>query len=213
MTSDIPSRTYRSALRTSQARDTRARVVGAARTLFSQHGFQATTLAAIARGAGVSTETVKATASKSELLIAAFEATFSGAEGERTLTDTPAAAGVLDLPTAEFLPAVIDAVATANERGHALWTVLMGAALSDAAVADALRTILERRRADYVRLVSELLARGVPIAEPEQAASELSFLLSPEGYEQLVTQAGWTRPKYLAWLDVAARDALRRERR
>lgn len=194
------ARSYRSALRAEQARDTRLRVVEAAGRLFSGSGFQSTTMAAIARAAGVSTETVKAAGSKSELLIAAFEVTFSGAEGESTLVDTPVAASAIDVPRAAFLRAVVDVIATANERGHALWTVVLGAALSDEAVAAALERILDQRRADYAMLVAELRSHGAAVADPERAAAELSFLLSPESYQQLVVQSGWTREEYVGWL-------------
>lgn len=206
--SENPVRAYRSALRERQAHETRDRVIRAAGRLFALHGFQATTMAAIAREAGVSTETVKATAAKSDLLIAAFELTFSGAEGERSLADTPAAEGILAASGADFLPAVIEAIAAANERGHGLWTVVLGAALSDAGVAASVRTILAQRGADYRRLITELAARGVVAADPDAAAAELSFLLSPEGYQQLVAQSGWTREQYVDWLILAARRTL-----
>jgi AcrR family transcriptional regulator len=198
--SEIAPRAYRSTLREQQALATRLRVIRAAGDQFSASGFHATTMASIARAAGVSTETVKATASKSELLVAAFEVTFAGAEGRQTLTDTPAGEGVLDLPPEQFLGAVLGAIAAANERGHALWTVVLGAALSDPAVFDALGAILDRRRGDYRLLVDELIARGARVPDAAHAADELSFLLSPEGYQQLVVQSGWTRDAYVAWL-------------
>ncbi|MFS0894696.1 TetR/AcrR family transcriptional regulator [Microbacterium sp. 179-I 3D3 NHS] len=201
MSQTVP-RTYRSALRTRQAQETRSRIIAASARLFASLGYQATTIAAIAREAGVSAETVKTTASKAELLIAAFEVTFSGSEAATSLADTEVAAGVVDLPDDVFLDAVMTQITVANSRGHALWTVLLGAALSDPVVDQALRGILERRRADYRAFVSELVARGlVPeIGDPDAVADALSFLLSPESYQQLVTQAGWTPAAYAAWL-------------
>lgn len=200
MDSDSPTRPYRSALREGQARETRTRVIHAAATVFSRLGFQAATIAAIAREAGVSPETVKATASKSELLIAAFEVSFAGAEGEESLSETPVGEGVLDIEGPAVADAVIERIALANERGHALWTVLLGAALSDEGVDAALQLILSRRGDDYRMFVGELAARGVPVADVEAAATELSFLLSPEGYQQLVVQSGWPRERYVQWM-------------
>ncbi len=198
-------RAYRSELRARQALETRRRIVVAAAELFSTQGYQAATLAAIGRAAGVSTETVKAAASKAELLIAAFEVTFSGVEAAATLTDTEVAADVFSVPDAVFLDAVIRQIGDANARGHALWTVLVGAAASDPVVDVALRGILERRASDYRRLVDELLARGYAdrVADPEATAAALSFLLSPEGYQQLVTQSGWSTERYAAWVRAA----------
>ncbi|MEV8368323.1 TetR family transcriptional regulator [Microbacterium sp. NPDC064584] len=200
-----PPRVYRSALRAQQAAETRRRIVEAAAQLFSSEGYQAATLAAIGRAAGVSTETVKTAASKAELLIAAFEVTFAGVEAAATLTETEVAADVFSVPDAAFLDVVIRQIGDANARGHALWTVLVGAAASDPVVDAALRGILERRAADYRRLVDELLARGYTarVTDPEATAAALSFLLSPEGYQQLVTQSGWSTERYAAWVRAA----------
>ncbi|WP_431797494.1 TetR/AcrR family transcriptional regulator [Microbacterium kunmingense] len=194
-------RSYRSELRAQQAMQTRRRIVSAAADLFATQGYQATTLAAIARRAGVSAETVKSAASKAELLIAAFEVTFAGAESAQSLTETEVAAAVLDLPDDIFLDTVIQQIAMANARGYALWTVLLGSAASDPVVETALRGILERRAADYRRLVDELIARRLapPTSERPERAAAVSFLLSPEGYQQLVGQSGWTHEAYLRW--------------
>ncbi|WP_226533920.1 TetR/AcrR family transcriptional regulator [Microbacterium paraoxydans] len=199
---ETPPRTYRSALRARQALETRERIVSASARLFATQGYQATTIAAIAREAGVSAETVKTTASKAELLIAAFEVTFSGSEGAETLADTEVAIGLVDLPDDVFLDTVLTHITTANARGHGLWTVLLGAALSDPVVDDALCRILEHRRADYRGLVSELRRRDLasPDIDDSAVADALSFLLSPESYQQLVTQSGWTSDGYAEWL-------------
>ncbi|GGM34883.1 TetR family transcriptional regulator [Microbacterium saperdae] len=199
---EVVSRTYRSELRVRQARETRARIIAAAAGLFAAQGYQATTIAAIARAAGVSAETVKTSASKAELLIAAFEVTFSGSEGAESLADTEVAAGLLDLTDDAFLDAVLRQITTANARGHALWTVLLGAALSDAVVDEALRGMLTHRRADLTLLVDELIRRGVArnLRDPAAAAAAISFLISPESYQQLVVQSGWTAESYAVWL-------------
>lgn len=197
-----PPRAYRSELRARQAEETRRRIVLAAARLFASRGYQATTIAAIAREAGVSAETVKTSSSKAELLIAAFEVTFSGTEAAQSLTDTEVGAGVLALPDAEFLDAVLAQITNANARGHALWTVVLGAALSDPVVDSALQGILEHRRADYRMLAAELVRRSDGPSDRDQGAlaDTLSFLLSPEGYQQLVAQSGWSREQYRTWL-------------
>ncbi|MGP3533599.1 TetR/AcrR family transcriptional regulator [Microbacterium sp. RD1] len=194
------SRAYRSDLRAQQAAQTRARILAAAADLFATQGYQATTMAAIARSAGVSTETVKAAASKAELLLAAFETSFSGTEAAGSLAETEAGAGLEDAPDAVFLDAVLGRIAEANARAHALWTVLLGAALSDQVVRAALDGMLARRHADFRMLVAELARRGLARASDDAVADELSFVLSPEGYQQLVAQSGWTYERYLAWL-------------
>jgi len=195
-------RAYRSDLRTAQAAQTRTRIVAAAAELFATQGYQATTLAAIGRAAGVSVETVKAAGSKASLLVAAFEVVFAGVESAPSLADTEVARGVFALPDDAFVDAVVGQIAGANERGYALWTVLLGASASDPLVSTALAEILEHRRADYRMLVAELVRRGI-VAPPDDAdalADELSFLMSPEGCQQLVAQSGWTPKRYRAWM-------------
>ena len=206
------TRAYRSELRSQQAQQTRRRIVEASARLFTTGGYQATTLAAIAREAGVSTETVKTAASKAELLLAAFEIVFSGTVDAESLTDTEVGSGVMAVPDASFLDAVLGQIAIANARGHALWTVVLGAAASDPVVDSALQGMLTRRAADYRRLVDELVGRGIvdAVADPEGAAAALSFLLSPEGYQQLVVQSGWSPERYTAWLREAVRTELAR---
>src|SRR5450755_1917275 len=54
-------RPYRSAVRAEQAQRTRARILEAARALFLERGFSATTIAGVAHAAGVAPETVYAT--------------------------------------------------------------------------------------------------------------------------------------------------------
>jgi len=199
------TRPYRSELRGRQAQETRRRIVEAAARLFAGQGYQATTLAAIGREAGVSTETVKNAASKAELLLAAFEVTFSGSEGAQSLADTEVADGLLDLPNETVLDALLEQITAANARGHALWTVVLGAALSDAVVDGALRGIIARRAADYRRLVRELVQRGVAAddVDVETTAAALSFLISPESYQQLVVQSEWPMKRYRQWLRTA----------
>lgn len=205
MDSPTTPRAYQSTLRTQQAAQTRARIIAAAADLFSAGGYQATTLPAIARRAAVSVETVKSTAAKAELLIAAFEVTFSGTEAAASLADTTAGQGIEDVPDDAFVDAVVDRIAAANSRAYALWTVLLGAALSDEVVAEALAGMLARRAADYRHLVHELTRRGL-IAAPDDAdavADTLSFLMSPESWQQLVAQSGWAPERYRAWLRAA----------
>ena len=82
-------RAYTSDLRTEQAARTRERVVRAAAHELTEHGYERTTLARVAARAGVSLETVKAHGPKRALLLAAFELTFAGSEGQESLGERP----------------------------------------------------------------------------------------------------------------------------
>jgi len=79
-------------------------------------------------------------------------------------------------------------------------------------VDEVLTQILRRRAEDYRRLVDELMARGLAAAkgDPRRTAAALSFLLSPESYQQLVAQARWDPETYMQWLRAAVATELAR---
>lgn len=197
------TRPYRSELRASQAAQTRLRILEAAAARFAAVGYTGTSLADVADAAGVSVETVKLGGPKRQLLLAAFEHSFAGAEG----VDSLAAHGPVAQITAEadrerYLAGIVRFVAESNRRSSRLWATLVSAAASDPTLEAALGALQERRRSDLLILVDELASRGlVPEGSPrEQLADAVSFLLSPEGYNQLVLDAGWPQGVYEAWL-------------
>ncbi len=195
-------RAYTSDLRTEQAARTRERVVRAAAHELTEHGYERTTLARVAARAGVSLETVKAHGPKRALLLAAFELTFAGSEGQESLGERPegrSVAGTTD--PEEFLDGLVALVAAANERVAGLWSAFTSAARSDDAVTAELDALLERRRADLRASVDVLAAHGFrPRAPRDEAAESLSYLLAPEGWTHFVAGAGWSGKRYRAWL-------------
>ena len=161
-------------------------------------------MASIAREAGVSTETVKAAASKPELLVYAFEVAFAGTEGGRPIEETDIGRDVLDLPDAQFFDELLVRITAANARAHTLWTVLLGASLSDEGVRSSLARMLDRRRDSIRQFTGELARRGLLSGRDiEGSADAISFLASPEGYQQLVAQSGWSDDRYRTWLGEA----------
>ena len=59
MSEPVKSRTYRSSVREEQARRTRQAILDAARRLFAEQGYAATTIAQVAKAAGVAVDTGK----------------------------------------------------------------------------------------------------------------------------------------------------------
>lgn len=202
------NRSYHSELRASQAAETRLRILDAAAERFAVAGYAGTSLADIARAAGVSTETVKLGGPKRRLLLAAFEHSFAGSEGVDSLADhDPVAKITADTDNTRYLAGIVHFVAESNRRSSRLWTTLLSAATSDEALSGELDGLQHRRHADMLVLVDELSNRGlVSVATTrEQLADAISFILSPEGYNQLVLGARWTQPDYEAWLMRAVR--------
>jgi AcrR family transcriptional regulator len=212
-------RQYRSTLREEQARQTRQRILASAFEVFSAKGYTGASLADIAAGAGVSVESVKVHGPKRALLLGAFELAFAGSAGDESLSERPEVAAIMELEdTGAFLTAMVGLIAEANARTSGLWAAFLAAAAEDAHVGDVLASLLERRHADYRRMVGLLAARGAVGAGQVDAdagqmdagtpsddalqnlADILSFLMSPEGHQQLVQQSGWTFERYRDWL-------------
>src|SRR6266540_3499892 len=96
---EIVKRQYHSARRREQAVETRLRILRAAHDLFVSEGYGRTTIAEVARAAGVAAETVYAAyRNKPTLLRQAWYATFRGDEEDIRLLDRPEIRAVLAEP-------------------------------------------------------------------------------------------------------------------
>lgn len=196
---------YISPLREAQAAETRRRILGAAATAFGASGYSGTSLAQVAKDAGVSVETVKQHGPKPVLLLAAFGHAFTGTDYELPLHQQPELDGIRALPDDEFLTGWLGFVAEANSRVVRLWPRLLEAALVDDEVAERVAEVQQRRRADMDSVIALLRQRGLcrsRAADPDLAAA-VSFLISPESYDQLVLEGGWDEKAYLSWLVLA----------
>jgi AcrR family transcriptional regulator len=194
------SRSYRSDLRAEQARNTRVRIVDAARERFVESGYGAASIASIAAQAGVATETVyDIFGNKRTLLEAVVDATIRGG------ADTP------DVLYADLVadlgrrPKVRDRVAGFAEHTAAtlarmapMHAVVRSAAAADAALADLPGQIHEMRFRRQALILSAL-TEGDP-ALIEGAADTFSALVSPELHYVLVAVRKWPQARYSAWL-------------
>lgn len=201
--SRLRSRGYQSQLRTNQAAATRSRVLEAAAERFTATGYTGTSLADIAQAAGVSVETVKAGGPKRRLLLNAFAHSFAGRDGLESLASHgPVTEITAEIDNTHYLAGISHFVAESNRRSSVLWTTLLEAATSDALLSKELDELQRRRRADMLILVDELRSRGLAgtTQSRETIADTTSFILSPEGYNQLVLGAKWSQPDYEAWL-------------
>lgn len=153
-------------------------------------------------------ETVKLQGPKRELVLAAFENAFAGAEGSGSIIEGEAGRGIDAIADNDtYLRTVIAFIADANQRTDGLWESLLHAAASDAVVQVALTEMLASRQSEYRRIIGILGDRGM-LSSPgdhRALAGAMSFLLSPESYQQLVREAGWSMPDYRDWLLRATR--------
>lgn len=191
-----PRRMYDATGRRAAAEQRRARVVAAAARMFAERGWGGTTIAAVARDADVSAETIaKSIGGKPELLMAAMRAASFGRAGgltaafaELRLEDEPDREVRIDRVVdfaigsvarmAPFVPVIIQA-ADRDERMHA---VLVAA---------------EQGHLETTRLLVSTLADG-PLGP--DAVDEVYVMTRAESYLTFVGRRGWTAERYRDWL-------------
>ena len=196
-------RRYEAPIRREQSALTRRRILDAAVAAFSASGWAGTTVADVARAAGVTPQAVHlSVGAKPALLVAAVAHAVAGDEPDAPLRQrrsfAPAfAPGVTAARRAAAFAAGSRAV---YQRAGALFLVLAQAAPGDQAVADLWRSAREARLTDCRDLV--LLASASGTADDRTV--DVVFVLSGPGvYADLTGDRGWPAAAYEQWLTTA----------
>ena len=205
MPEDVKStRRYTSAVRAEQAAATRRAVLDAARALFTEQGYAATSIAAIAVRAGVAVDTVYAAAGrKPALLRELVETSLSGTDQAVPAERRDYVARVRAAATAREKIALY--AAAVNEIGVRLAPVHR--ALAEAALTDpdcaALRAEISARRAANMRLfAADLRATGElrPDLDDDEIADIVWSMNAAEYRALLVVERGWSGERFGTWL-------------
>ena len=199
-----PKRRYQSARRSAQAADTRGAVLDAARGLFVDTGWQKTTIAAIARAAGVSAETIYAVfGSKTALLEALVALAIRGAQPQTPLLEQAGPRAIAaEHDQRRQLDIFARDIAQVLSRVAPLVAVVRSAAESDPQLAALYRQLHAGRRRNLEAVAEALLANG-PLRENldrEAATSAIWRLASPELFLLLRDMDGLTTEAYADWL-------------
>ncbi len=178
----------RPTLRMERAEATRRRILDAARRLFSERGYGATSLMAVAEEAGVAVQTVYAAyGSKAGILRALREEVVHQAEAE-SLYSAALHAARAD----EGLELFARSIRARWQAGADVVAAHADAAASDASLRREVEAVLERRRTGIAALMAEI-ARGLrPGLLVEDATAISDALTSPGVYLTLVRAAGWS---------------------
>src|ERR1700757_2484457 len=129
---------YRSPLREQQARETRARILQAARVAFRDHGYGATTLADIARAAAVAEPTVRAVfKTKPNLVEHLLRLAIRGSDDQPQLQQREAFKHMLAATDADtLLDRFADLATSVHSRSWDVMEIVRGAATQDPAIAE-----------------------------------------------------------------------------
>ncbi|HXZ99289.1 MAG TPA: TetR/AcrR family transcriptional regulator [Candidatus Binatia bacterium] len=204
MAETVKRRRYDSSGRRNESRQTRQRIIGAARDLIIELGYRATAVSDIAERAGVHVDTVyQLVGRKPVLLRELIEQAISG-------TDQPVDAeqrGYVRAIRAEPDPAgklaiYAHAVREVQERLAPLFLALRDASTTEPEAGQVWHQIAERRAANMRLLVNELheaggLRRGLSL---DEAADTIWVTNSSEVFTMLTAGRGWSPDRYERWL-------------
>src|SRR5437870_9261128 len=198
-----PRRSYESPRRREQALGTRRAVLDAARDLFVDRGYVATTIDAIAARARVSPETVYATfTNKRSLLSRLIDVSLAGDDAPVPILERRWVRDLRDEPDPRRRVRILARNGRRMlERSLPIYEVLRGAASADPEIA----SLWERAKAQRLAGQRELLrivAERAPLREglTASAATDILYAVgSPETYRLLVVDRGWSATRFERW--------------
>ncbi len=179
-----------------QALWTRRLIVDAARKLFLERGYAATTMDAIAEEAGVAVSTVYAAFRNKRTILRAMREAWH----EQTRAREINLEASRQPDPARRLEMVANATRRQWETGGAVVAVYQGAAAADQGAAAELAEALRGRRAVLDRVVEGMEGSLRPGLDVDRAAALLRALCRAEVYRELVEESGWSPDEYEAWL-------------
>jgi AcrR family transcriptional regulator len=179
-----------------QALATRRLIAKAARELFTDHGYAATSIEVVASEAGVSPRTVYATfGTKKGILGAVCEEWLREAGVMEAI-----AAGMAEPDLARRLALVARTSRRQWESDRGVRRMIGGAAASDADVARMLDSWIGDRARSFHQLVDGLEAQLRDGVDGKRAGALIRALSAAEVYSELVDGEGWTPEAYESWL-------------
>jgi AcrR family transcriptional regulator len=190
----------------------RAAVVQAARQLFLDRGYAATTVDAISERSDVPAATVyRLFASKLGILKAVIDIAIVGDDLPVPVTERPQVRSALATQNPrEQLAGFVAVTRQINARAAPVYQILVSAAAADTDAAALLAEIARQRQQGQRQLARSLARRGAlrPSLRQRDAEDLIHALMSPEVYRLLVSERGWSAERYARWLTATLVDQL-----
>lgn len=206
-------RLYDNERRKARSDETRNRILAVARELMTAHGYRATTIAAVARGAQVHADTIyELVGRKPAMLRELIERAISGEDREVRVDARDYVLEMRDeLDPATKLAIYAAAATRIQQRMAPLLLALRDAAATDDDARAVWEEINDRRARNMTDLVRDLgpsgtLRHGISV---EQAADTIWLTAGAETFIQLTIDRGWSAVDFEGWLtDVWVRSLL-----
>lgn len=187
-----------------RTRRTRAAVIAAARELFLDRGYGATTIEAICGRSDTPPATVyRLFSSKLGILKAVLDVSIAGDDQATAMLERPhVRALIADTDPRSQLAGFAALLHELMARAAPVHRILADAARSDEAAADLLAEIARQRQEGQTRIARALARSGAlrPALRERDACDLIYALASPELYGLLVLDRGWTGDRYEQWL-------------
>ncbi|WP_156687357.1 TetR/AcrR family transcriptional regulator [Mycobacterium sp. Marseille-P9652] len=203
-------RRYDSSRRRQQAQQNRHAVLAAARTRFLAQGYSATTVAEIARDAGVSVETVyKAFTTKAGVLKALFDVSVAGDDEPVPMAGRDVIQDVRDAArAARKIELYARHLAATMPRSAPVQLLARDGAAASPDAAQVWKQIRHETLTAMTMFASDLAETGELRVGTTQARDILWTYHAPELYELLVLERGWSAARYGKFLTLALTAAL-----
>jgi AcrR family transcriptional regulator len=179
-----------------QARATKRQVAAAARRLFAERGYAATTIDAISQTADIPVQTIySAFGTKRAIIEEVRQAWIEEADVVELAAQAMLAPGLADR-----LRAAAHWTRRQFELGHDVIAAYQEAARADPVAAATFRNVLEGREVGLTKLVRGARHDLKPGLSVRRAVDALIATTVPESYRILVVERGWKPEDYEAWL-------------
>jgi AcrR family transcriptional regulator len=187
-----PSLTHRQR----QALATQKLIMEAARELFLEQGYGATTIEAISARAGVAVSTVYAVFRNKRGLLKAIREEWHLESGQRDINQQ----ALQESDPHRRLEMMAHATRRQWETGATMMTIYNSAAAIDPEAASELQEALHGRRTHLSTVINQMASMLRPNLTPGRAAAIYLSLTRPEVYQEFVNAFGWSPDEYEAWL-------------
>lgn len=202
MAKAVKRRSYDASGRRAQAKETQSAIVRAARDLFIEQGYGRTTIADIARAAGVSVETIYAAfGNKATLLHRAWDITVGGDDQDIVFHERPEVLAVRNEPDlAKRLMLHATFSAQTAQRIAPFQLMVQSAAGADATAATMLEEMGRQRLVGMTVMAAEVAKTGQLAVTEEECRDVIWSMTDGVLWHRLVNERGWTNERFADWL-------------